>query len=150
MSAQAIASFIEYFGAFEAALKTDDWSAVSNCLTENARYTVEGVPFACDLHGRQAIVRAMQKSTSAFDATMDFRMLEIQSMIRVGAHCMRVDLISGYGRENIGSVTAPVTIEVTTNEDGIVSLKDIYDPELTAPALTWLAINCADANPSYL
>ena len=150
MSASAIGKFMDYFRHFEDALLTDEWSAVSECLAEDARYRVEGVPFACDIRGRDAIVKALKKSTSAFDATMDYRMLEIQSIFRLAPNRIRVDLLSGYGREATGSVTAPVTIEVLTGENGIIELRDIYDPELTAPALTWMAMNLSDADPSYV
>jgi hypothetical protein len=142
--------FLNYFQCFEAALQTGNWDAVGDTLAEDARYSVQGVPFACDIQGKTAILRAFRKSTGAFDATMDFRLLEILNMARLGPDRVRVELISGYGREGTGSATAPVTMEVEVGEDGIVELRDIYDPELTAPILTWIATNLADADPSYV
>lgn len=149
MSANTMAKFLHYFHCFEAALETGNWDAVGDTLTEDARYSVRGVPFACEIKGKTAILDAFRKSTASFDATMDFRLLEILSMVRLGPDRIRADLISGYGREGIGSATAPVTIEIEAREDGIVELTDSYDPELTAPALTWLAMNLGDADPSY-
>ena len=149
MSANTMAKFLHYFQCFEAALETGNWDAVGDTLTEDARYSVQGVPFACEIKGKTAILQAFKKSTASFDATMNFRLLEILSMARLGPNRVRADLISGYGREEIGSATVPVSIEIEAREDGIVELTDIYDPELTAPALTWIAMNLGDADPSY-
>ena len=149
MAASTMGLFMDYFERFEHALQTGVWDGVAESLAANATYAIEGVPFGGEINGRDAIVCAFQKSTSAFDATMDFRLLEIISMQRLGPDRIRVDLISGYGRDAVGSVTAPVTIEVTADDHGIVALKDSYDEQLTAPALTWLATHCPDADPSY-
>ncbi len=150
MSVHAIDLFMQYFEAFESALSGGDWDRVGELLAEDARYSVEGVPFACEIEGRAAILESLQRSTTGFDATMDFRMLEILSITRLGPRHIRVDLISGYGRDSIGSMTAPVTIEVEVGDTQIRRLSDHYDPELTAPALTWLATHASDANPGYL
>jgi len=150
MSANTMAKFLHYFQCFGAALETGNWDAVGDTLTDDARYSVRGVPFACEVTGKKAILEAFKKSTASFDATMDFRLLEVLSMIRLGPDRVRADLVSGYGRDGIGSATAPVSIEVEAREDGIAELTDIYDPELTAPALTWIAANLGDADPSYL
>ncbi|MEL7046847.1 MAG: hypothetical protein AAGL66_17810 [Pseudomonadota bacterium] len=150
MSAHAIDLFMQYFDAFESALSSGAWDRVGDLLAEDAHYSVQGVPFACEIEGRAAILEAFQRSTSGFDATMDFRMLEILSIVRLSAGHIRVELISGYGRHDVGAVTAPVTIEVEVSEKQIRSLGDRYDPELTAPALTWLSTHAGDANPSYL
>ncbi|MHA7816303.1 MAG: nuclear transport factor 2 family protein [Pseudohaliea sp.] len=145
-----MARFLNYFESFEAALHSGDWDLVGSCLAENARYTVTGVPFACEVEGRAAILRAFRKSTAAFDATMDFRLLEIQSMTRLGPGRIRAELISGYGRNATGATTAPVSVEVQADERGIVELRDSYDQELTEPALLWIAMNLGDADPSYV
>jgi len=142
--------FLHYFDVFEKALESEDWTNVAECFAEVARYTVEGVPFACHIEGRQPIIEAFKRSTKNFDATMDTRILDIQSMFRLSPDCVRVELISGYGRASVGGITAPVAIEVTTSEHGIVALRDIYDPALTSPALTWLATHLSDADPSYV
>jgi hypothetical protein len=145
-----ISRFVTYFERFEAALETGNWDAVRACLSENLRYSVEGVPYACTIDGRDKVLSALQKSTAAFDATMDFRLLEVQSIYRLSSNRIRVDLVSGYGRTGTGSVTAPVTMEVAADESGIVELSDCYDPELTTPALTWIATHLADADPRYI
>lgn len=150
MSAQTISQFMNYFDCFEAALQTGNWTPVGECFAEDAQYSVEGVPFACCVKGREPILHAFQKSTSAFDATMDHRLLEIQSITRIAENLIRVDLISGYGRAEKGSMTAPVAMEVEAGDRGIERLRDIYDPQLTLPALTWLATNFDDADPSYV
>lgn len=149
MSAAAIKRFLDYFERFETALNTGIWEPVGDALEDDAVYTVEGVPFACEIKGRDAILQGFEKSTAAFDKSMDVRLLEIQSMTRLGPGKLRVDLLSGYGRDSVGTMSAPVTIEVELGEGGISRLRDLYDPELTAPALTWLAMNMPDADPSY-
>lgn len=150
MSASTMGTFMRYFQAFEEAISADEWEALENYFHADAKYSVEGVPFACEISGRDAILSAFQKSTGAFDATMDFRMLEIVSMLRVNQNTIRVDLVSGYGRDAIGSMTAPVSMEVTVKDYRIQRLRDIYDPTLTTPALTWLAVNAPDADPRYV
>ena len=150
MSAIAISTFMNYFNAFEAALDKNNWDPVSGALSEGVTYTVEGVPFACRIQGRDAVVEAFKRSTQNFDATMDFRQLEVLNITRLAPEQVRVDLLSGYGRASVGSMTVPVTIEVETSEGKIRSLRDRYDPELTGPALSWLAANIQDADPSYL
>ncbi|MEM8767120.1 MAG: hypothetical protein AAGE43_06735 [Pseudomonadota bacterium] len=141
---------MNYFEAFERAVAEGCWQAVEELLADNLSYTVEGVPFACEIAGKAAVMAAFRKSTDAFDATMDFRMLEIQSITRLGDDHLRVELLSGYGREAIGAMTAPVTIEVRTDGDRVASLRDIYDPKLTMPALGWLTTQFGDADPSYV
>lgn len=150
MSAKTIGQFMDYFECFEAALQTGNWRLVGECFAEDARYSVEGVPFACCVKGREAISQAFQKSTSAFDATMDYRLLDIQSITRIAQNRIRVDLISGYGREETGAMTTSVAMEVEVSDRGIERLRDIYDPQLTLPALAWLAANFDDADPSYV
>lgn len=149
MSAESISVFMNYFKAFEVAVKEGRWEEVEDTLADQIMYTVEGVPFACEIKGRDAVLAAFRKSTDAFDATMDFRMLEILSLVRLGANHIRVELLSGYGRDAVGSMTAPVTIEVRTDGERISRLRDVYDPALTIPALSWLAVNISDADPSY-
>lgn len=150
MSASAISVFMNYFNTFEQAMTEGSWLAVEELLTDQIIYKVEGVPFACEVKGKAEVVKAFRKSTSAFDATMDFRMLEILSVARLGDGHLRVDLLSGYGRDSVGSMTAPVSIEVRTDGPRIASLRDIYDPTLTTPALSWLAMHVGDADPSYV
>lgn len=150
MSASAMGTFMDYFQAFEEAISENEWTALESYFHTDARYSVEGVPFACEVSGRDAILTALQRSTGAFDATMDFRMLEIISMLRVSENTIRVDLVSGYGRDAIGSMTAPVSMEVTVKDNRIQRLRDIYDQTLTRPGLAWLAVNAPDADPTYL
>lgn len=150
MSVRTINQFLHYFDQFEITLQTGAWDTLGAHFAKDARYIVRGAPFACQVEGREAILRAFAKSTAAFDKTMDFRMLAIQSVTRLGSNRIRVELISGYGRTNIGSMTAPVAMEVETNDTGITELIDIYDPELTTPALMWIATNLSDADPSYV
>ena len=149
MAPNIVSSFMQYFDSFENAVAGGDWSGVASQLTEDIRYQVHGVPFSCELVGRDAVIAGFQKSTAAFDASMDLRMLEILSLVRLGPDALRVELISGYGREAIGSVTAPVSIEASVRNGQISLLRDFYDPVLTAPALTWLGTHAAAADPSY-
>ena len=112
MSAKTISVFMNYFDAFERALSDGHWHAVEEMLADQVTYKVEGVPFACEIEGKAAVIAAFRKSTSAFDATMDFRMLEIQSIARLADDRIRIALLSGYGRDTVGSMTAPVAMEV--------------------------------------
>ncbi|TCO78614.1 hypothetical protein [Chromatocurvus halotolerans] len=141
---------MNYFDAFERAVVDGRWQEVEEMLTEQVTYKVEGVPFACEIDGRAAVMDAFRKSTRAFDATMDFRLLEILSIVRLADNHIRVELLSGYGRDKVGSMTAPVAIEVKTNGSRVSSLRDTYDPTLSMPALSWLAANLGDADPSYV
>ena len=150
MSASTISVFMEYFNAFEDALSGSCWDRVEKSFCEDIVYSVEGVPFACEVKGRAEVIAALQKSTAAFDATMDFRLLEILTITRIAHNHIRAELLSGYGRDATGAMTAPVTIEVKSDGARISSLRDIYDPTLTLPALSWLAAYIEGADPSYV
>ena len=150
MSASTIETYMDYFRAFENAMETGNWESVNEWLHDDLSYTVDGVPFACHVEGKAPVLAAFQKSTSGFDATMDLRQLEIVSMLRTGESTIRIELVSGYGRESVGTMTAPVSMEAEVKDGKIYRLHDFYDPVLTSHALAWLATHMPDADPSYV
>lgn len=151
MSLEAIKIFTEYFERFETALESSEgWEQVEAMFTDSATYVVEGVPFACEISGASAIVAGFKKSVENFDRNMSNRGLELLSCDRSGPGSVRLSLLSSYEIEGKGMAVAPVTIDMATSDGKISMLRDIYDPELTGPALLWIATHAEGCDPSYV
>ncbi|MEM1436272.1 MAG: nuclear transport factor 2 family protein [Pseudomonadota bacterium] len=141
--------FSRYFNAFEDALTDGDWAPVAGCFAADAVYRVVGAPFACTLHGRDAIVAGFQRSTGNFDARLDERLLEIEQITRMHRSELWVNLISGYGRDGAPPLRLPVAMRVRFSGREIAELTDHYQPEYIAGGLHWMVSHAADLNPAY-
>lgn len=62
-----------WIDAFDEAVETDGWDRLEPFLAPNVIYTVTGVPFACRLEGRDAVISGFRKSIANFDHHFDER-----------------------------------------------------------------------------
>lgn len=151
MSANTLTIFLNYFNQFEECVAGQrPWEDLAALFTDDATYSVRGVPFECVVEGPHAIAAAFQHSVTNFDKKMDSRGLEILSSMRESAHSVRLQLASSYGIEGVGVVVAPVSMVVSTENGKISAMEDLYDMDLTGPALLWIAEHGGDADPSYV
>ncbi|MEM6708973.1 MAG: nuclear transport factor 2 family protein [Pseudomonadota bacterium] len=141
--------FVRYFDAFEAAVSSDQWEEVGDCFAEDCRYRVLGVPFACDLHGRAAVMDGFRRSLDGFDRRVDGRLLDLTALTRLGADQLSVQLVSGYDRAGAPSLRLPVTMYAEFEQDRLVLLEDRYEPRWLGGALAWLETYGADLDPRY-
>lgn len=62
-----------WYAAFEECAVDRRWERLEPLLAEDARYAVFGVPFACSLKGRAAIIEGFRRSFAGFDQKFDRR-----------------------------------------------------------------------------
>lgn len=141
-----------WIAAFDQAFETDDWDDARRFLTPDVVYIVAGVPFACELRGRDAVIAGFQKSLTNFDRKFDRRGWEAVD-VKVWADHAITGLAKGdYTLDG----KPPITFSARSAwhfRDGQISLMtDIYDlNEVNAmQALEWLAKHGDGMDASYM
>jgi ketosteroid isomerase-like protein len=137
--------------AFDAAAASDDWSALGRFLTEDAVYTVAGVPYACEIRGRDAVIAAFQKSLRGFDRKFDRRFYEA-----VGIKVWGETAITARAKVRYTLAGAPdVSFSARGAwffRGGLISvMTDIYDSSEVdlVETLAWLQHYGAGFDPTY-
>jgi hypothetical protein len=62
-----------WVAAFDQSVEDDQWDRLSPFLTDDVIYSVSGVPYACELRGRDAVIAGFAKSIRGFDRHFDER-----------------------------------------------------------------------------
>ena len=141
-----------WISAFDRAFETDDWTNAREYLTEDVVYIVAGVPFACELRGRDAVINGFQKSLATFDRKFDTRHWEpvdLKVWSDTAVTCL------AKGRYTLGD-KPPITFSAKSCwffRDGRISaMTDIYDvSEVNAlETLQWLAAHGDGIDASYV
>ena len=143
-------TFFAYYDAFEDAAISGDFDAVGALLTDDVTYRVSGVPFACELHGRAAVIAGMKHSLAGFDARLDGRWLGIRGLPREEDGALRVELLSAYRKDGAPDLHFTVTERLRFRDGRIHDIEDAYTPEIMAPAVRWLGEHGAGLDPSYV
>lgn len=141
----------DWIAAFDRACTTDDWSGLGERLSEDVVYVVAGVPYACELRGRDAVLAGFARSVRNFDRRFDSR-----SWSGVGIRLWTPNAVTGRARGYYTLVGKPdLTFSAQAQwifRDGRISvMTDLYDPHEadTSAALAWLAEHGAGLDPSY-
>lgn len=140
-----------WIAAFDQACESDDWGPLETFLTEDVVYTVAGVPFACELRGRAAVIAGFQKSVRGFDRKFDRR-----HWTGVGVRVWAPNAISARAQGRYELAGAPPLTFAAKGHwvfrgDRISVMSDVYDTAEAdiAAALAWLAEHGAGMDPSY-
>lgn len=146
-----IARWRQWVAAFEAAVVDDGWQRLAPFLTEDVRYIVAGVPFACDLQGRDAVIAGFARSIANFDRRLDSR-----QWFGVGIRAFAPGAVTGracgvYTWAGAPPLSFGALSSWFYRGEAIALMTDIYDAaEADAQAaLAWIATHGPDLDPSY-
>lgn len=140
--------------AFERSVVDDHWSRLVPFLTEDVQYRVTGMPFACVVKGREAVLAGFQKSFDGFDRKFDRRTHQVVGTRVFEPGHVRTRIWSGYEKAGLPKLAFPATGDWHFDGDRIGLMVDVYDaaePELGA-AFDWLAEHgeaMGGLDPSY-
>jgi hypothetical protein len=141
--------FAAYAADFEKTFRDDDWTRLEPYFAEEAVYTIEGVPFACEVRGREAIFRAIKKSLDGFDRRMDKREIGPGGAPEVEGRRISVSGSVRYEKEDLEPVSIRLMETAELDEAGrIVRLHDVY-PDGQDAALAWIDRH-KEFDPSYV
>jgi hypothetical protein len=141
--------FGAYAADFEKTFQDDDWTRLEEYFAEDAVYTVEGAPFACEVRGRDAIFRAIKKSIDGFDRRMDKREISPGGAPEVEGRRVTVSGGVRYEKEGMEPISIHLSETAEFDEAGrIVRLHDVY-PESQDEALAWIERH-KKFDPSYV
>jgi ketosteroid isomerase-like protein len=137
---------------FNEVAESDDWDRLRPMMTNDATYTVSGVPFACNIKGVDAVLAGFQKSIRNFDRHFDERM-----WFGVGIREFAPDVVTGRAMGVYRLGDKPLlhfsAISLWRFEDGkIAAMQDCYDltESDVQSALMWLAEHAPDLDASYV
>ncbi len=145
---------LQRFGAyavdFEKTFEDDDWTRLEVYFDEAATYAVRGTPFDCEVHGRDAIFRAIKKSIDGFDRRFDKREIVPSGPPVVDGNRVTFSGAGHYEKEGVDALTIQLSETAHLDETGrIVSLEDVY-PEGQDEMLSWFERYSAEFDPSYV
>ncbi|MEL6530169.1 MAG: nuclear transport factor 2 family protein [Pseudomonadota bacterium] len=140
-----------WIAAFDKAVETDDWQELDQFLTPDVTYTVSGVPFACSLAGRAAVLGGFRKSIANFDRHFDQRWW-FGVGVRVfdpGTVTARAMGVYRLGDKPLLHFSARSMWRF--EGDRIVAMNDWYDlaESDVQNALAWLGEHAPDLDASY-
>ncbi len=151
---QAVQVFIDYAAAFEETYADDDWSRLTPFFREDARYEVRGGFLACELQGREAILKGLKKSIDGLDRRCDERVIEVKDGPHVRAvpagQEVSIDWVVNYRRGESPMIGIPGRSVVTVADGRIAAIRDEYDDAEMAPFAAWLRQYGADLDGSYI
>jgi hypothetical protein len=141
--------FGAYAADFEKTYRDDDWTRLEPYFAEDAVYTIEGVPFACEIRGRDAIFRAIKKSLDGFDRRMDKREIGPGGVPVVASRRITVSGSVRYEKQGSAPISIRLSETAEFDEAGlIVRLHDVY-PEGQEAAIAWIEGH-QELDPSYV
>jgi len=150
----AIQVFMAYAAAFEESYADDDWSRIEQYFADDARYTVSGGPFACEIDGRAAVIAGLKKSLDGFDRHFDHREIELTSgpvLAESGdGHEIRMTWNVHYQKAGAPNVILPGSSVVQVLDGQIQHLTDVYVDEELAEIGAWLAAHGDGLDGSYV
>ena len=140
--------FGAYAADFEKTFRDDDWTRLEPYFEEDAVYTIEGAPFACEVRGRDAILRAIKKSLDGFDRRMDKREIGPGGAPAVAGRRITVSGSVRYEKKGLEPISIRLSETAEFDEAGrIVRLHDVY-PAGQEAALAWIERH-KEFDPSY-
>ncbi len=143
--------FQAWVAGFDACVADGDWQRLVPMLADDVVYRVTGVPFGCELRGRDAVLAGFARSIANFDRQFDERQWFGVGWRAVG-HCLSGRAMGVYRRTGAPLLSFSALEQLHLRDDGRISLiSDVYD--LTEfdnqLAMAWLASHGAGLDPSY-
>lgn len=149
---EMIKTWRAFLDAFNDACTTDEWAQLAPFLTEDVQYRVTGMPFACQIKGRDAVIAGFAKSIRGFDRHFDTRQHE-----PVAIRISEPDTVTAFawGRyEKAGLPDVRIAAQGYWHfaEGKINAMLDIWDVTLmeNQQALAWLEKHGGDMDASYV
>ncbi|MEP0069880.1 nuclear transport factor 2 family protein [Pyruvatibacter sp.] len=141
-----------FLDAFNKACDTDEWGPLAPFLTEDVTYRVTGVPFACQIKGREAVVAGFAKSIRGFDQKFDSR---VHEPVAIKVYDPDTVTCGAWGRyEKAGLPDVRICAQGYWHFSGgkISAMTDLWDVTLieNQHALAWLAEHGSDMDASYV
>lgn len=142
--------FLTYYEAFEQTYIDDDWSRLEPLFAEDAVYRVRGgTSFDCDLQGRSQVFRGIRIFLDGFDRRCERRIENISDPM-VGEDWVKIHGAAFYKRGDSTELALELHETITFREGLIVSIEDLYPPDLEANNADWLERWGADLVLSYV
>lgn len=143
-----------WYAAFEASAVDDRWERLAPLLAEDVQYRVTGVPFACTLKGRDAVIAGFARSFAGFDRKFDRRTHQVISIREHAPGHLEAEIRGVYEKDGLPPLAFPATGHWHLDGDRIGLMVDIYDPTLaeSQAAFGWLAAHAetlGGLDPSY-
>ena len=150
----AVQVFMDYAGAFEETYVDDDWSRLEPFFEEYVQYEVRGGPMACEIRGREAVLKGLKKSIDGLDRRCDERAIELVSGPHVAPTAagqeVSIDWVVSYRRGDSPLLSLPGRSVFTVADGRIAAMRDEYDETRLAPVAAWLQQYGADLDGSYV
>ena len=143
-----LSRFMAYAAAFEQTYADDDWTRLEPFFADDAVYTVSGLPLACELRGRDNILRGMKKSLDGFDRRMDLRQLAPTAPPSASGDTVTLHGLVRYRRGDSPAVELRATLEAELHDGRITRMHDHFTLDPAGEA--WLASYAADLDGSYI
>lgn len=143
-----------WYAAFEQSALDDQWDRLASFLTEDAQYRVSGVPFACAIKGRDAIIAGFAKSFRGFDRKFDRRTHMVVGSRVHEPHHIEAAIWGIYEKAGLPTLAFSATGHWHFDGDRIGLMVDVYDPTRldSQAAFAWLASygeTLGGLDPSY-
>jgi hypothetical protein len=146
----ALQRFLEYARDFEATYADDDWSRLEQYFTEDAVYTVRGLPaFACRIEGRDGILRGLRKSVDGFDRRCE-RRVEVVGDPEVSENRVVVGWAVTYQRPGSPELRLPGRSTAEYAGAEIKALADDFGPMDETAVDDWIRAYGDGLDPSYV
>jgi hypothetical protein len=139
--------FLAYAQAFEQTYADNDWTRLAPFFTEDAVYMVTGLSSPTELHGRDNILRGMQKSLDGFDRKMSHREIVPTAPPSEDGNRVTLNGFVRYQRGESPPIELHATIVATFEGDRIAHMHDTFT--LDRAAAEWLGRHAADLDGSY-
>jgi hypothetical protein len=143
-----IEQFLAYAAAFEQTYADDDWRRLEKYFTEDATYRVSGLPAACELRGRDNILRGIRKSVDGFDRKMTVRTIVPTAPPTENDGKVTFQGFVRYQRADSPPVELHATLVAEFDGDRICNLHDTFS--IDAAGQQWLGRYARDLDGSYV
>ena len=140
-----------WIGAFDRACETDRWDELHDYLADDVTYIVAGVPFACELRGRDAVIAGFQRSVRNFDRKFDARRWDGVGVRALAPNAVTARAFGTYELAGKPTLTFAAHGAWFFRGETICLMTDIYDAaeaDIVA-AFGWLEAHGAGMDPGY-
>jgi hypothetical protein len=143
-----------FYAAFEASALDQNWARIAPFLTEDVQYRVSGVPFACVIKGRSAVVDGFARSFAGFDTRFDKRTHMVTATRLYPPGHIEANIWGIYEKAGLPVLAFPAIGNWHFDGDKIGLMVDIYDASLLEipTSFEWLenhAIAMGGLDPTY-
>ena len=149
---QILKTWRAFLDAFNTACETDDWTPLEPFLTECVRYRVTGIPFACQIEGRDAVIAGFAKSIRGFDRNFDTRQHEPVAVRAYDPDTVTALAWGKYEKAGLPDVRIAAQGYWHFKDGKSDAMQDVWDVTLVEnqQALSWLAEHGEDMDASYV